>query len=105
MVTGAAGARRFRLYRPPDVELGERLPLRVMSAGCRQDAASFAVIRCMNRVARREGFLVLYPKRSGHALGHSARHGAFRLACTDRYATSGHWQPATGPMPLAPDRA
>ena len=105
VVIGAAGARRFRLCRPPDVELGERLPLRVMPPGCRQDAASFAVIRCMNRVARREGFVVLYPKRLGHALGHSARHGEFRLACTDRHAMSGHRQPAPGPMPLAPDRA
>ena len=56
VVTDAAGARRFRLCRPPNVERGERLPLRVMPAGCRQDAFSFAVIRCMNRVARREVF-------------------------------------------------
>jgi hypothetical protein len=31
---GAAGARRFRLYRPPDVAFGERLPLLVMLYGC-----------------------------------------------------------------------
>jgi poly(3-hydroxybutyrate) depolymerase len=43
---GAAGARRFRLYRPPDVKFGERLPLMVMLHGvwsgcehlCRQQA-------------------------------------------------------------------
>lgn len=60
---GAASARRFRLYRPPGVEPGERLPLMVMLHGCGQDAASFAASTRMNRVARRERFLVLYPEQ------------------------------------------
>ena len=35
---GRGGARRFRLYRPPDVKFSERLPLMVMLHGCGQDA-------------------------------------------------------------------
>ena len=60
---GTAGARRFRLYRPPGVRPGERLPLMVMLHGCGQDASSFAASTRMNRVARRERFLVLYPEQ------------------------------------------
>lgn len=60
---GAAGARRFRLYRPPGVRIGERLPLLVMLHGCGQDANSFAASTRMNRVAMRERFLVLYPEQ------------------------------------------
>ena len=60
---GAAGARRYRLYRPPDVALGERLPLMVMLHGCGQDAKSFARSTRMNRIAARERFLVLYPEQ------------------------------------------
>ncbi|MDM0103428.1 PHB depolymerase family esterase [Variovorax sp. J22R24] len=60
---GAAGARRFRLYRPPDVKFGERLPLMVMLHGCGQDAKTFATSTRMNRVAARERFLVLYPEQ------------------------------------------
>ncbi len=60
---GLAGARRFRLYRPPGVRAGERLPLMVMLHGCGQDAAGFAASTRMNRVAQRERFLVLYPEQ------------------------------------------
>lgn len=60
---GAAGMRRFRLYRPPGVAFGERLPLMVMLHGCGQDARSFALSTRMNRVAARERFLVLYPEQ------------------------------------------
>jgi len=60
---GATGARRFRLYRPPDVKVGERLPLMVMLHGCGQDANSFASSTRMNRLAMRERFLVLYPEQ------------------------------------------
>ena len=60
---GAAGARRFRLYRPPHVRVGERLPLMVMLHGCGQDAKSFAMSTRMNRIAARERFLVLYPEQ------------------------------------------
>ncbi|MGS5087878.1 extracellular catalytic domain type 1 short-chain-length polyhydroxyalkanoate depolymerase [Hydrogenophaga sp. A37] len=60
---GAAGARRFRLYRPPEVQFGERLPLMVMLHGCGQDANSFAASTRMNRIAMRERFMVLYPEQ------------------------------------------
>ena len=53
----------FRLYRPPGVKAGERLPLLVMLHGCGQDADSFAASTRMNRVALREHFLVLYPEQ------------------------------------------
>lgn len=60
---GATGARRYRLYRPPDVNFGERLPLMVMLHGCGQDAKSFAQSTRMNRIAARERFMVLYPEQ------------------------------------------
>jgi poly(hydroxyalkanoate) depolymerase family esterase len=66
---GSTGARRFRLYRPPDVRIGERLPLMVMLHGCGQDANAFAVSTRMNRIAMRERFLVLYPEQDRLANG------------------------------------
>ncbi|MEO6564872.1 MAG: PHB depolymerase family esterase [Casimicrobiaceae bacterium] len=60
---GLAGARRYRLYRPPGMKFGERLPLMVMLHGCGQDAKSFALSTRMNRIAARERFLVLYPEQ------------------------------------------
>lgn len=69
VVVGATGARRFRLYRPPGVGIGERLPLMVMLHGCGQDANSFAASTRMNRIAMRERFLVLYPEQDRLANG------------------------------------
>lgn len=63
MVMGPAGARQYRLFRPPGVKFGERLPLMVMLHGCHQDARSFAASTRMNVVAARERFLVLYPEQ------------------------------------------
>lgn len=63
MAIGVAGARRYRLYRPPDLQFGERLPLVVMLHGCGQDAKAFAESTRMNRIAARERFLVLYPEQ------------------------------------------
>lgn len=63
MAIGLKGARRFRLYRPPDVKRDERLPLLVMLHGCGQDARSFAISTRMNRVADRGRFWVLYPEQ------------------------------------------
>jgi poly(hydroxyalkanoate) depolymerase family esterase len=60
---GAMGARRYRLYRPPEVARGERLPLLVMLHGCGQDADAFAGSTRMNRIARQHRFLVLYPEQ------------------------------------------
>jgi len=63
LALGPGGARRFRLYRPPGLTPGERVPLLVMLHGCGQDSASFAASTRMNALARREGFLVLYPEQ------------------------------------------
>jgi poly(hydroxyalkanoate) depolymerase family esterase len=63
LALGPAGARRFQLYRPPDLKFGERLPLLVMLHGCDQDAEAFAASTRMNRIAQRERFLVLYPEQ------------------------------------------
>lgn len=63
IAVGAGGARRYRLYRPPGLESGERVPLVVMLHGCGQDAKRFATSTRMNRVAARERFLVLYPEQ------------------------------------------
>ena len=60
---GVTGARRYRLYRPPGLKAGERVPLVVMLHGCGQDANSFAASTRMNRIAARERFLVLYPEQ------------------------------------------
>lgn len=63
MALGPTGMRRYRLFRPPDMEVGERLPLLVMLHGCGQDASGFADSTRMNLLARRERFLVLYPEQ------------------------------------------
>ncbi|QND84498.1 Uncharacterized protein ChrSV_2271 [Chromobacterium vaccinii] len=60
---GAAGGRRFRLYLPPGLKSGERLPLMVMLHGCGQTARSFALSTGMHRIAARKRFLVLYPEQ------------------------------------------
>lgn len=64
VATGRAGMRRYRLFRPAGLPSGERVPLLVMLHGCGQDAAAFARSTRMNRLAAREGFLVLYPEQS-----------------------------------------
>lgn len=63
VVIGAHGARRYRLFRPAGLRLGERVPLLVMLHGCAQDAKSFATITRMNLIAARERFVVLYPEQ------------------------------------------
>jgi len=62
---GPAGARRYHLFRPPDLELqaGEKLPLMVMLHGCGQTGRDFAASTRMNRLATRGRFLVLYPEQ------------------------------------------
>ena len=64
---GVGGARRYRLYRPPQVQFSERLPLLVMLHGCGQDAKSFALSTRMNRLAEKERFMVLYPEQDALA--------------------------------------
>lgn len=67
LAVGPAGARRFQLFRPQDLRLGERVPLMVMLHGCGQDAETFASSTGMNRIASRERFLVLYPEQDRRA--------------------------------------
>jgi len=64
IASGRAGMRRFRLFRPSGLAVGERPPLVVMLHGCGQDPAGFARSTRMNRLAAREGFLALYPEQS-----------------------------------------
>lgn len=64
IAAGTAGTRHYYLYRPPATHTKARLPLLVMLHGCSQDARSLAVSTRMNRIADREGFLVLYPEQS-----------------------------------------
>lgn len=63
LAVGSAGARRYRLFKPPGVQRTERLPLLVMLHGCGQDAQALATSTHMNRLAVRERFLVLYPEQ------------------------------------------
>ena len=66
MRLGVAGLWRYRLYKPPGLPRGQRvplLPLLVMLHGCTQNASSFADASGMNRIAAREGFMVLYPEQ------------------------------------------
>ena len=60
---GPAGARRYRLFRPPGIGRSDKLPLLVMLHGCGQDAEAFAASTRMNAIAVRERFLVLYPEQ------------------------------------------
>jgi len=60
---GPAGARRYKLYRPPGLQPGERVPMIVMLHGCGQDAKGFAASTRMNLIAARERFVVLYPEQ------------------------------------------
>ncbi|MGC4060208.1 MAG: PHB depolymerase family esterase [Aquabacterium sp.] len=59
----ATGARRYRLFCPPGIQPGERVPMLVMLHGCGQDAQGFADSTRMNRIAAREGFITLYPEQ------------------------------------------
>jgi len=63
MALGPAGARRYHLYRPPDLQSDERLPLLVMLHGCGQTGRDFAASTRMNLLAARERFFVLYPEQ------------------------------------------
>jgi poly(hydroxyalkanoate) depolymerase family esterase len=60
---GLGGTRSYRLYKPPGLRRGEKLPLLVMLHGCNQDGQALADCSQMNRIAARERFLVLYPEQ------------------------------------------
>jgi poly(hydroxyalkanoate) depolymerase family esterase len=63
IATGISGARRYRLYTPTGLQRAAPPPLVVMLHGCAQDAQALAASTNMNRLAQREGFLVLYPEQ------------------------------------------
>lgn len=63
MAIGPGGARRYHLYKPPDLQQGERLPLLVMLHGCGQTGRAFALSTRMNLLAARQRFFVLYPEQ------------------------------------------
>ena len=63
VAVGAAGARRYAVFKPAGVARSERLPLLVLLHGCTQDAAGFARSTGMNRLATRQRCLVLYPEQ------------------------------------------
>ncbi len=63
MAIGAAGPRRYWLYKPPGVRRNEKRPLLVMLHGCGQDAEALAHSSRMNTIAARERFFVLYPEQ------------------------------------------
>jgi poly(hydroxyalkanoate) depolymerase family esterase len=68
MTRGIEGGRRYQLFRPPPTQHGAREPaLVVMLHGCDQDAQSFAASTRMNRLARAQGFMVLYPEQERSA--------------------------------------
>jgi hypothetical protein len=88
-VTAAANAHAYQikrerahgasgLYLPPDVKLGERLPLMVMLHGCGQGANTFAASTRMNRIAMCERLLVLYPSRNAWPVPRAAGIGLTR---------------------------
>ena len=60
-LTGAAGARRYRLFKPPGARQSSPLPLLVMLHGCDQDAAGFARSTRLQAPAARHGFMLLFP--------------------------------------------
>lgn len=63
VAVGAAGPRRYRLYKPLAIKRNESLPLLVMLHGCGQDADSLSASSRMNRIAASERFFVLYPEQ------------------------------------------
>jgi poly(hydroxyalkanoate) depolymerase family esterase len=63
MASGVSGTRRYRFFKPSAVRPSERLPLVVMLHGCAQDAQALAASTKMNRLAKVERFMVLYPEQ------------------------------------------
>ncbi len=63
LAVAPGGVLGYRLYRPPALQRGAKLPLLVMLHGCGQTARSFALSTHMNRIAAKAGFFVLYPEQ------------------------------------------
>lgn len=66
--TGSAGTRHYKLYVPSGYS-GAPMPVVVMLHGCSQDPDDFAAGTCMNELADRQQFLVVYPAQSAAANG------------------------------------
>lgn len=62
-----SGHRRYNLWVPAACEKTTPCPLVLMLHGCTQSAEEFAALSEMNRIADREGFLVVYPEQSRRA--------------------------------------
>lgn len=67
MAVGAAGARRYRLFRPASPAWLERFALLVMLHGCDQDSADFARSTRITQLALRERFCVLFVEQERSA--------------------------------------
>ncbi|MEJ8848630.1 PHB depolymerase family esterase [Variovorax rhizosphaerae] len=64
MAMGPGGTRGYHLFKPHmAMAPGEKMPLMVMLHGCGQTGRDFAASTRMNRLAAREGFMVLYPEQ------------------------------------------
>lgn len=63
VVPGAWGLRRYRLFEPGPTAPRSPRPLLVMLHGCGQDAGAFARSTRLDRLAEREGVLLLYPEQ------------------------------------------
>ena len=59
----SAGARRYKLFKPPGARKTAPLPLLVLLHGCTQDATAIARSTRVNSLAAREGFIVLCPEQ------------------------------------------
>lgn len=63
VVTGPAGMRRYRLFKPTGLPKAHVYPLIIMLHGCGQSATNFAASTRMNHLATLYGFMVLYPEQ------------------------------------------
>ena len=60
----AGGSRNFKLWIPTTPQSDRASPLLMVLHGCRHDANDMAEVSGMNKLADRNGFLVVYPEQS-----------------------------------------
>ena len=75
VAVGPGGARRYHLYRPPDLQSGECLPLLVMLHGCGQTGRDFALSTRMNFWRRASASSCCTPSRIGSPMRRAAGAG------------------------------